>query len=211
MSRPLVALRSAFLCALVCTVACGSSPPAVQPSEPPPLPPASGTPIGFLLDSASALTLRDDQVTRLKAIDDELAGQLADHPATSAAPAGANGPRHRGRRGGGASAGGGGGFRGGGRGGRGGGGGGGPGAGSAARPAPVAAQASEDRATEVRDALARAFTILDPAQRPIATQILADHGIDLDAGRAARPGAPRGEPDETSEPGEPDPGAGSAN
>ena len=191
MSRPLVALRSAFLCALVCTVACGSSPPAVQPSEPPPLPPASGTPIGFLLDSASALTLRDDQVTRLKAIDDELAGQLADHPATSAAPAGANGPRHRGRRGGG--------------------GGGGPGAGSAARPAPVAAQAREDRATEVRDALARAFTILDPAQRPIATQILADHGIDLDAGRAARPGAPRGEPDETSEPGEPDPGAGSAN
>ena len=35
-----------------------------QPGELPPLPPASGTPIGYLIDSATDLKLRDDQLKR---------------------------------------------------------------------------------------------------------------------------------------------------
>lgn len=51
-----------------------SAPPPVHPQdEPPPLPPSSGTPIGYLLDNASQLTLRDDQLDKLKEIDNRLA------------------------------------------------------------------------------------------------------------------------------------------
>lgn len=50
--------------------------PVAQPAEPPPLPPASGTPIGYLID-AHELELSEDQSTQLKAIDDDLAGHLA--------------------------------------------------------------------------------------------------------------------------------------
>src|SRR5258705_12124548 len=52
-------------------------PPPAQPSEPPPLPPPSGTPIGLLVDDAAELKLTDDQLDKLKALSDELAGQLA--------------------------------------------------------------------------------------------------------------------------------------
>jgi len=53
-------------------------PPAepVQPDERPPLPPAAGTPIGHLVDDAGELKLSDDQLDKLRAINDELAGQL---------------------------------------------------------------------------------------------------------------------------------------
>src|SRR5262245_20379105 len=51
--------------------------PVVEPDEHPPLPPASGTPIGYLVDDAAELKLSDDQLGKLKAIDDDLAGKLA--------------------------------------------------------------------------------------------------------------------------------------
>src|SRR5262244_4211750 len=52
-------------------------PTVVEPAGPPPLPPASGTPIGYLVDDAGELKLSDDQLAKLKAIDDDLAAKLA--------------------------------------------------------------------------------------------------------------------------------------
>jgi len=162
----------------------GDAKPVVQPDEHPPLPPASGTPIGYLIDDASELALRDDQLVQLKAIDDDLAGRLAalDAKGHSAAPAAAAPPAGGGRRGG--RHGGGGRHRGGGGGGAG-----------SARATPsvgsggtdAASQTTEVRADDVRDALARAFTVLDPAQQETAKRVLSDRGVDLDAGRPTAP------------------------
>jgi hypothetical protein len=199
-------------------------PTVVEPAGPPPLPPASGTPIGYLVDDAGELKLSDDQLTKLKAIDDELAAKLGTLDAQLHSPGAAAGSgQSRGRRrgGGGAGAGGfgGGGFRGGGgrRGGmRGGGAGSGSGSGSAApRSAPSADtinRVTEERAADVRDAIDRALALMDVVQRVIAKRVLTEHGVDLDAGRPAAgskagSGEPSGEPDDT-EPDEPD-GAGS--
>ena len=60
--------------------ACHSDPQPAhpEPGEVPPLPPASGTPVGYLIDSSSELNLRDDQLQKLKDIDSSLAAQNAD-------------------------------------------------------------------------------------------------------------------------------------
>jgi hypothetical protein len=194
-------------------------PAVVEPAGPPPLPPASGTPIGYLVDDAGELKLTGDQLSRLKAIDDELAAKLAILDAQLHSPgavAGPGQPRGRRRGGGGAGGFGGGGFRGGGgrRGGmRGGSAGSGSGSSSAA-PRSSAASAdtlnrvTEERAADVRDAIDRALAVMDVVQRVMAKRVLTDHGVDLDAGRpGAASKAGSGEPDDT-EPDEPD-GAGS--
>ena len=163
----------------------GDAKPVAQPAEPPPLPPASGTPIGYLIDDASELALRDDQLVQLKAIDDDLAGRLAalEPKGHAAAPAAAATPMAGARRG---SRHGGGRHRGGG------------GAGSARTPATgsagtdAASHTTEVRADDVRDALARAFTVLDPAQQETAKRVLSDRGVDLDAGRPTAPDAGSG-------------------
>lgn len=49
-----------------------------KPGDVPPLPPASGTQVGYLIDSAADLKLRDDQLLRLKEIDQSLAVENAD-------------------------------------------------------------------------------------------------------------------------------------
>ena len=54
-----------------------------QPTHPaagdlPPLPPASGTPIGYLIDSASDLKLKDTQLAQLKDLDASLAARDAE-------------------------------------------------------------------------------------------------------------------------------------
>jgi hypothetical protein len=195
-------------------------PAVVEPAGPAPLPPASGTPIGYLVDDASELKLSDEQLAKLKAIDEELAGKLATLDAQlhgSRAAAGSGQPRGRRRGGGGGGGGfsGGGGFRGGGRRGMRGGSGGGSGSGSsAAAPRSSAASAdtigrvTEERAADVRDAIDRALALMDVVQRVIARRVLTDHGVDLDAGRpTAASKAGSGEPDD-DEPDEPD-GAGS--
>jgi hypothetical protein len=73
--------RLALLLSLVLT-GChhDADPPPMhpKPGELPPLPPSSGTPVGFLLDAAGDLHLRDDQVSKLKEIDASLAAQQAD-------------------------------------------------------------------------------------------------------------------------------------
>jgi hypothetical protein len=198
-------------------------PTVVEPAGPPPLPPASGTPIGYLVDDAGELKLSDEQLTKLKAIDDELAAKLGTLDAqlhTPSAAAGSGPPRGRRRGGGGGGAGGfGGGMRGGGgrRGGmRGGSAGSGSGSGSAALRSGAASadtinRVNEERAADVRDAIDRSLALMDVVQRVIAKRVLTEHGVDLDAGRPAAgskagSGEPSGEPDD--EPDEPD-GAGS--
>src|SRR5262245_42347922 len=54
---------------------CHPSPSKPAPGEVPPLPPASGTAVGYLVDAAGELKLRDEQVTKLKDIDTSLAAE----------------------------------------------------------------------------------------------------------------------------------------
>jgi hypothetical protein len=196
--------------------------PAVQPDEHPPLPPASGTPIGYLVDDATELKLSDDQLGKLKAIDDDLAGKLAalDGQLRGSSPSQSSNQNTGRRRGGGMRGGGmrGGGMRGGGM--RGGGSGSATGSGSRPRrgaaSADTAGRVTEQRVANVRDAIDRAMAQLDVVQRIVARRVLTEHGVDLDAGRPgtagqAKPGTPAlAEPDaEPDEPDEPDAGDGS--
>lgn len=68
--------RAVFV-ALVLIAGChhDTDPPPMQPKEGelPPLPPSTGTPVGYLIDGASTLALRDDQLTKLREIDKSLA------------------------------------------------------------------------------------------------------------------------------------------
>lgn len=72
-------LLFALLFAVGALAACGgqNQTPVVDPSTIP-LPPASGTPIGYLIDSATQLRLSDDQLAQLKALDSDLAARDAD-------------------------------------------------------------------------------------------------------------------------------------
>jgi hypothetical protein len=171
-----------LLVALLAVSAChhDAAPPAT-PAEQPPLPPASGTPIGYLLDEGTSLNLTDDQRTKLTEIDRGLADQLAEldtqsHVAKAPDAGGQQQPmgRRGGRRGG---MGGGGGGR------RSRGGGGTAGSGSPVNYAPSTAQTTESRADDVRDAITRALALLDDTQRAAATKLLDSHGVDVDAGR----------------------------
>jgi len=68
---------AALLVALAC---CHTDPQPMhpQPGDLPPLPPASGTPIGYLLDAKGDLQLRPDQLDKLQALDTSLAARDAD-------------------------------------------------------------------------------------------------------------------------------------
>lgn len=70
-------MRFAFVLMLA-MAACHHDPQPVHSQDQPPLPPASGTPVGYLIDSAGDLKLRDDQLTQLKNIDASLAARNAD-------------------------------------------------------------------------------------------------------------------------------------
>src|SRR6185503_20428108 len=65
-----------FLAALVlATAACGNKNEVIEPSGPPPLPPASGSVIGYLIDAKRDLALNDDQLAKLEKIDSSLAAR----------------------------------------------------------------------------------------------------------------------------------------
>ncbi len=169
----------------------GSNQPA-EPVELVPLPPASGTPIGILLDDAAALALTDAQLDELRAIDRDLAYRMEQLDAGDASGGAGQGgppvggrPRGRGGRGGG-------GMSGGPMGGGGGmgasmPGGGGPGLRGGmgppssgprpdvAGPPPPASAAHHDL---VRDAFTRAFAILDDKQVQIAWDLLVARDLD---------------------------------
>jgi hypothetical protein len=168
-----------------------------DPAAPPPaLPPASGTPIGYLVE-AGELKLSDDQVTKLKAIDDNLATQLMyveNMQRNAAEPP----PKDdsRGRTGFGvstanntiaegietappptiSSSGTGGGS-------------------SSEDRAATLKRVPEVRASVVRTAIAHALAVLDAGQQKLARQLLKDRGVDPDTGRfeaTGEPGAARG-------------------
>lgn len=69
--------RTSVLAIALSLVACHHDPKPMTPKEGelPPLPPASGTPVGYLLDNASQLKLRDDQVAQLKKLDASLSAR----------------------------------------------------------------------------------------------------------------------------------------
>jgi hypothetical protein len=162
--------------------------PAVQPDERPPLPPASGTPIGYLVDGARELQLSDDQLGRLKVIDGDLAGQLnADDSELRPEPVattsleekprglgfraggrdrgvGAEQTRYPGSSGGNSSE---------------------RGSGQTVISAATVGHVSQLRARHVRDAIKRALGLLDPGQQVIARRLLVDHGVDPDTGEVS--------------------------
>lgn len=173
--------------------------PVIEPDEHPPLPPASGTPIGFLVDDAGELKLSDDQLSKLREINDVLATQLAvDDGDMKPEPVEQKKDDGKGR---------GLGFRaGGGQEGFG-------GYNSAFPNAPrTAGQTGTDdqggprqyvipaatvnkvyqaRAKHTHAAIQRALGVLDRGQQTIARRVLVDHGVNLDTGEV-----------QTSEPGQ---------
>lgn len=69
-------LRTMWLGLALATAACHQEPkPIVIPGEVPPLPPASGTPVGYLLDNAGQLKLQPEQREKLQAIDTSLSAR----------------------------------------------------------------------------------------------------------------------------------------
>ncbi len=71
-------MRLAFVLALALSAIGGchnDKQEVIEPGGPPPLPPASGTAVGYLIDAAGDLKLRDDQLSKLHEIDDSLAAR----------------------------------------------------------------------------------------------------------------------------------------
>jgi len=168
---------------------CSHQPPPVaqpgEPGEPPPLPPTSGTPIGHLVDGAGELQLSDDQVGKLKAISDELAGQLAGDDAElrpDPVPPSQleRQPRGLGFHAAGST----------------------PDGKAAGTPSPdnpsprgfaitsdTATMVSQRRSHHIRDAIRRAFGLLDTTQQVIARRLLTEHGVNPDTGETGDAGA----------------------
>lgn len=74
-------MRFVLVCLLALAGAgCHNDPQPHHPAEGevPPLPPASGTPVGYLIDASSDLKLNDEQLAKLKEIDQSLAASNAD-------------------------------------------------------------------------------------------------------------------------------------
>jgi hypothetical protein len=200
-----VALAVPGLLSLGLSSGCGatSRPPAepiIEPDEHPPLPPAAGTPIGFLVDDAGELKLSDDQLGKLRTINEELATQLAsDDGEMRPEPVAPKKDDGKGRGLGfhaGGSQQGYGGMQ----------------AGTPPGQLPPGTGASTDpqgdgqreyvipaatvnhvyqmRARHVRAAIDRALKLLDGGQQVIAKRVLVDHGVNLDTGevRGGDPG-----------------------
>ncbi len=130
----------------------------MQPKEGelPPLPPASGSAVGYLVDNASQLKLRDDQLAKLKAIDTSLSARndsidtqlrAIETPDEEPTQKGKPPPRHNNA----------------------------PGA--QIKTTPDAQKLHQARDANDRDALEKAFALFDEEQRTIATRILDERGI----------------------------------
>ena len=138
--------------------ACHNEPKPMKPAEGelPPLPPASGSIIGYLIDNTSQLKLRDDQLEKLKALDTSLSAkndsidtQLRGIERPNEAPAEKDKPppRHNNA----------------------------PGAQVTTTPDAQRLHAARD--ANDKDALEKAFAILDEDQKPVARRLLDERGV----------------------------------
>jgi hypothetical protein len=156
---------AALLFALAC---CHPDRKPIQPGDLPPLPPASGTPIGYLIDAKTDLALRPDQLDKLHKLDASLAARDAEidtqlrqieHPEEDEEPtptqrkAGMKEPRH------------------------------------AYAPGKQQLSTNSDaqklhkiRDQNDRDAVKKALALLDTSQQDKAKAILADHDVEVPGG-----------------------------
>jgi hypothetical protein len=153
-------------------------PPPMHPKEGelPPLPPSSGTPVGYLLDSAGHLDLREDQLKQLKEIDQSLSARddeietqlrLIEKPEEDPQVGKGESPvRHNNA----------------------------PGA--QVKTTPDAAKLHNARKENDNEALQKAFALLDPAQRTKARKLLEERGV-------TAPGGEKKVPKQTSDDGVP--------
>lgn len=173
-----------WLVLLLALFACHPQPTKPAPDEIPPLPPASGTAVGYLVDAAAQLQLRDDQLTKLKDIDASLAaenGQIDAQlrqiekpvPEEELSPqqqkAGVKPQRYNNA----------------------------PGASTIVTNDSMKLRKMRDQ--NDADALKKAFAVLDPPQLDKAKQILADRGVDI-------PGQAKQEETRSADDGQPLPG-----
>ena len=177
-------MRLWFVVLLVSLVGCGPKHSKPAPGEVPPLPPASGTAVGYLVDASGELQLREDQLTKLKEIDASLAaenGQIDAQlrqiekpmPGEELSPqqqkAGEQPQRYNNA----------------------------PGASTITTNDSMKLRKLRDE--NDRDALKKAFALLDPDQLTKAKKILSDRGVDI-------PGEAKKEEARSEEDGQPMPG-----
>lgn len=150
-----------LLLALLLVFACHNetSPAHPKSGDLPPLPPASGTPIGYLLDSQSDLKLRDEQVKKLQELDSSLAARDAEidtqlrsieKPEQEEPTPKGQKPRRRNMA-----------------------------PGSSGPPQGDAAKLHAMRDANDRDALKKVWAILDKDQQEVAAKILGDHDVEV--------------------------------
>jgi len=170
-------LRQMAVPAGLALVGCHHDPKPMTPKEGelPPLPPASGTTVGYLVDNATMLKLRPDQLDKLKEIDTSLAArndsidtQLRSMVKPDEAPEekGKPPPRHN------------------------------HAPGAQVKTTGETGKLQEARTANDRDALKRAFELLDPDQKEAARKLLDERGI-------AAPGAEKKAPTHTDADGVP--------
>lgn len=154
------------LVVLLAVAACHSDPQPEHPApgDVPPLPPASGTPVGYLIDSSSDLKLRDDQLQKLQQIDASLAARNADidvqirqiekpEDEEQLSPTEVKAGKKRQRRN--------------------------HAPGSGMTTNADAAKLHEIHNANDKDALKQAWALLDPAQQAVAKKIFDDRGIEV--------------------------------
>jgi hypothetical protein len=179
-------MRLAALVLALAFAGCHHDPQPMHPApgDLPPLPPASGTPIGYLIDAKSDLALRDDQLTQLQQIDTSLAARDAeidtqlrqiekpeeeDEPTPQEQKQGKKRARH-------------------------------PYApGAAVHGTADSQKLHQIRSQNDREAVKKAMALLDPPQQDKAKKILADHDVEV-------PGASKKNDQPNPDDGQPVPG-----
>ncbi len=157
--------------------ACHHDPKPMTPKEGelPPLPPASGTAVGYLVDNASQLKLREDQLTKLKEIDTSLSARndsidtqlrVIEKPDEEQGEKNKPPPRHNNA----------------------------PGA--QVKTTTDATKLHDLKKANDSDALTKAFALLDPDQKELARKLLDERGVSV-------PGSKSKEPTRTSDDGVP--------
>lgn len=161
--------------------ACGGrDPEPMKPKEGelPPLPPASGTAIGYLVDNASVLNLKSEQLDKLKELDNSLAAKndsidtqlrAIERPNEEEPEKDKPPPRHNNA----------------------------PGAQVTTNAG--AQKLHQIRATNDQEALVKAFAVLDDTQKQTATRLLSERGI-------SAPGGTKKDETRSSDDGQPLPG-----